>query len=92
MRWEDELHALARDRENAYEEMLAQMMVDHPERLLRHLRHYLAEQANRSRLKRTYDSPRLETHPAGDIPTVMNVHDLGHHRALLFHKSDGGDQ
>jgi hypothetical protein len=58
--WEDELKALAHDRENASEAILAQMTVDNPGTLLRQLRHYLAEQANRGKLKRTYDAPRLD--------------------------------
>lgn len=66
MSWEDELIALAHDRENASEAILAQMMVDHPGRLRLQLRHYLAEQANRGNLKRTYEyCPRLETHEGG---------------------------
>ena len=66
MSWEDELRALARDRENAHEALLAQILVDHPATLLRQLRHYLAEQANRGKLKHTYDhSPRLETREGG---------------------------
>jgi hypothetical protein len=63
--WEDELIALAHDRENASEAILAQMMVDHPATLLRQLRHYLAEQANCGKLNQTYDAPRLESHEGG---------------------------
>ena len=65
MSLEDELRALAHDRENAHESIRAQMVVDHPGTLLRQLRYYLAEQANRGRLNRTYDAPRLETHEGG---------------------------
>jgi hypothetical protein len=60
--WEDELLALARDRENAYQSSLSQMVLDHPARLRIQLRHYLAEQANYGRLKQTYDNvPQLKT-------------------------------
>jgi hypothetical protein len=63
---EDELRALARERENAHESIRAQLVVDHPGTLLRQLRYYLAEQANRGRLKQTYDhSPRLDTPEPG---------------------------
>ena len=66
MSWEDELKALARDRETACQSSLSQMMVDHPGTLRRQLRHYLAEQANCRRLKQTYDDvPRLETQAGG---------------------------
>lgn len=65
MSWEDELIALAHDRENASEAILAQMTVDNPGTLLRQLRRYLAEQANCGNLKRTYDAPRLESHEGG---------------------------
>jgi hypothetical protein len=41
------------------------MTIDHPGRLRRQLRHYLAEQANRGRLKRTYDGPWLSTLEGG---------------------------
>lgn len=60
MSWQAELEALAHDREDAAEAILAQMTVDNPGTLLRQLRHYLAEQANRGRLNRTYDVPRLD--------------------------------
>jgi hypothetical protein len=64
--WEDELKALARDRENAYHSSLTQMMVDHPGALRRQLRHYLAEQADYGKLKQTYDHvPRLESQAGG---------------------------
>lgn len=65
MSLEDELMALARDRERDYESSLSQMHLDHPAMLGRQLRHYLAEQSNRRRLKRTYDAPRLDTHAGG---------------------------
>jgi hypothetical protein len=59
---EDELMALARDRENAYQSSLSQMFLDHPAKLRLQLRHYLAEQANNGRLKQTYDNvPQLKT-------------------------------
>jgi hypothetical protein len=57
--WEDELEALARDRENVYQLSLSQMLLDHPAKLRLQLRHYLAEQANHGRLKQTYDVPHL---------------------------------
>jgi len=64
--WEDELKVLARDRENAHHQLsLSQMIVDQPGTLRRQLRHYLAEQANRARLKQTYDVPRLSTLEGG---------------------------
>lgn len=65
MSWEDELEALAYDRENACQSRLSKMMVDHPGTLRRQLRHYLAEQANRGRLTQTYDVPRLDTLEGG---------------------------
>jgi hypothetical protein len=57
--WERELERLARDRENAAEASLSTMVLDDPGTLKRQLRFYLAEQADRGRLKRTYDGPRL---------------------------------
>jgi hypothetical protein len=62
---EDDLLALARDRENASESNLSLMMVDHPDKLRRHLRHYLAEQTNHGRLKQTYEVPRLDALEGG---------------------------
>jgi hypothetical protein len=63
---EDELLALARDRETAYQLSLSQMVTDHPGKLRLQLRHYLAEQADRGRLRRTDDRfPRLETREGG---------------------------
>jgi len=37
------------------------MVLDHPGTLRRQLRHYLAEQSDRGKLKKTYDVPRLDT-------------------------------
>ncbi len=66
MSWEDELKTLARARENDCQSNLSQLRVDHPGTLRRHLRYYLAEQANSRRLKQTYDDvPRLETQAGG---------------------------
>ncbi len=66
MSWEDELRSLARERESVYESSSPLFMVDRPGTLRRQLRHYLAEQANSGKLKRTYDHvPRLDTHEAG---------------------------
>ena len=70
MSWEDDLQSLARDREEEYQSRISQMVLDHPGTLRRQLRHYLAEQANRGTLKKTYDNvPRLVTHDE-------NVHEL----------------
>jgi hypothetical protein len=63
--WEDELKELARDRENAYQLSLSQMTIDPPGMLRRQLRHYLAEQTDRGRLKQTYEGPRLDTLEGG---------------------------
>jgi hypothetical protein len=64
--WEEELESPALVREAAYEASLLQMDLDQPGMLLRRIRHYLAEQTNRGRLKRTYDDvPKLETHSGG---------------------------
>jgi hypothetical protein len=41
------------------------MILEHPSKLRLQLRHYLAEQTNHGKLKRTYDEPRLETHVGG---------------------------
>jgi hypothetical protein len=68
--WEEELELLARDREDAFESSLSRMVQDHPGTLRRQLRHYLAEQANRGKLKRTYDVPRLETNAGGVLELV----------------------
>ena len=65
MSWEDELQALAREREEGFQSSLSLMAVDHPGALRRQLRHYLAEQANHGRLKQTYDVPRLDTLEGG---------------------------
>ena len=66
MSWEDELEALARAREVAYESSLSQMMMDHPATVRRQLRHYLAEQTNSGRLKKTYENiPRLDAQSGG---------------------------
>jgi hypothetical protein len=60
--WEDELQSLARDREDEYQSSISQMVLEHPGTLRKQLRHYLAEQANRGTLKKTYDNvPRLVT-------------------------------
>jgi hypothetical protein len=56
---EEELKALARDREVAFHANQSQFVVGHPETLLRQLRFYLAEGANYGWLKRTYEAPRL---------------------------------
>jgi hypothetical protein len=63
--WEDELQALARDRESAYQSSLSLMMVDHRGMLRRQLRYYLLEQTIHGRLKKTCDVPRLDTHMGG---------------------------
>ena len=65
MKWEDELERLAREREQAYQLSLSEMILDNPGALRRQLRHYLAEQTNRRKLKRTYECPRLDIHPEG---------------------------
>ena len=65
MSWEAELQALARDREDAYQSSLSLMILEHPSKLRLQLRHYLAEQTNHGKLKRTYDELRLETHVGG---------------------------
>lgn len=68
MTWEDELEALAWDWEVAHESSLSQMVQDHPGTLRLQLRHYLAEQANRGKLQKTYDAtPRLETLSGGVV-------------------------
>jgi hypothetical protein len=59
--WEDELLELARQRHRLGSDP-EQLKVDHPETLLRQIRHYLAEQSNRRRLKKSYDGPRLTDH------------------------------
>lgn len=65
MSWEDELQALARDRENASQSSLSLVAVDHPGILLRQLRHYLGVQADRRRLKQSYNAPPLDTQAGG---------------------------
>jgi hypothetical protein len=57
--WEDELQALARGREDEYESRVSQMVLDHPGTLRKQLRHYLAEQADHGKLKKTYDKVPL---------------------------------
>ena len=71
MSLDDDLLALAGHREDAYQSSLAQMVLDHPGTLRRQLRHYLAEQSNRGRLKKTYDHvPQLKTH-SGNIQELV---------------------
>lgn len=60
VRWEDELLALARNREREYAVCPYRILDAAPAILRRQLRYYLAELANCGRLKKTYDGPRIE--------------------------------
>ncbi len=65
MSWEDELRALASERETAGGSVPSQLMIDHPANLRRQLRHYLGVQADLGRLKKTYDGPTMDTREGG---------------------------
>jgi len=68
---EDELKQLARSREEIFERDLAQMDLESPDLLMRKLRHYLAIQVDRRRLKSSNDHMvRLETVAGGDKELV----------------------
>jgi hypothetical protein len=67
---EDELNELAWDRERTYEAVRQGTIQQHPSKLLRQLRAYLAELADHGKLKRTYDLPRSVTRP-GDVTEVI---------------------
>jgi hypothetical protein len=83
--WEDELLALARERDAAGGSALSQLTIEDPADLLRKLRHYLAQQADRRRLKRTYDGPKLAMVESGRQELVCDEVEFRSESRLSFH-------
>lgn len=85
MSWQHELEALARHREEAYQSSLSEMLLDHPAKLRRQLRSYLAEQTDHGRLKHSYDAPRLATLEGGLQELACDEVEFRSDSKLSFH-------
>ena len=84
MSLEDELKSLAWHREREYEGILADAIQEHPSKLQRQLRAYLAELTDHGKLKRTFESPRSEARSAGTTELICDGVEFASNSVLDF--------